>query len=55
MSYGGYSGYGQPAMDEKVVSQQLEDAQKVLKTQFNVQPAMDEKVVSQQLEDAQKV
>merc|ERR1719240_1990673 len=40
MSYGGYSGYGQPAMDEGVVNQQLEDAKKVLSTQYKVQTDM---------------
>merc|ERR1712216_916507 len=40
MSYGGYSGYGQPAMDEEVVKTQLADAQKVLKTQYGVQTEM---------------
>ena len=32
-SYGGYSGYGLPAMDEE----QLADVQKVLKTQYKAQ------------------
>merc|ERR1719502_2263871 len=40
MSYGGYSGYGAPAMDEDVVKTQLADAQKVLKSQYGVQTEM---------------
>merc|ERR1719161_3061031 len=39
-SYGGYGGYGAPAMDEKVVQTQLDDATKVLTTQFGVQEQM---------------
>merc|ERR1719389_374615 len=40
MAYGGYSGYGAPAMDEDVVQTQLKDAQKVLTTQYGVQTDM---------------
>ena len=38
-AYGGYGGYGQ-AMSEDVVNDQLKDAQKVLKSQYDVQTEM---------------